>query len=172
MTNEKLEKTSLLSEWFPEKSSLSSTAIDNKPVITHLREKFHETQKFPFFQKGIFWANLGENIGSEINKIRPVVILSKTQYNLSDTVVIAPLTTSHTDRPFLPPYQYKLFQSNYRGLARDSIVKIDQIRTISVSRLKSSKVNNCTISLDEITPIAIVNPQDWSRIKARIKRLF
>ncbi|WP_329504008.1 type II toxin-antitoxin system PemK/MazF family toxin [Pediococcus pentosaceus] len=172
MADEKLEKTSLLSEWYPEKSSLSNIAIDNREVIKYLRDTYSEQHSFPFFQKGIFWANLGENIGAEINKIRPVIILSKTQYNLSDTVVVAPLTTGHINRPFLLPYQYKLFQSKYPGLERDSIVKLDQIRTISVSRFKNNKADSCQTPLDEITPITIVNTQDWHRMKAKLKNLF
>lgn len=29
---------------------------------------------FPIFRKGIYWAELGENVGSEENKHRPVVL--------------------------------------------------------------------------------------------------
>lgn len=47
--------------------------------------------KFPIYNNFIYWCNLGINIGSEQNKLRPVLIL-KTSKN-SPVCTILPLTT-------------------------------------------------------------------------------
>lgn len=176
LINQKKEKTVLLSEWQPQKINIARKDIDDDELLNHLRQThFDKTGPgFPFFQKGVFWASIGENIGPEINRTRPIVILSKTPFNLGGTIVVAPLTTGpiRNDRE-IRPYQYKLFQYKYPGLERDSVVKLDQIKTISVSRLLNNKYDSIdTTPLDEIKPITIINTTDWNSIKARIKNLI
>jgi len=51
--------------------------------------------KFPIYNNFIYWCNLGINIGSEQNKIRPVLIL-KT-FKASPVCFIIPLTTKRLD---------------------------------------------------------------------------
>jgi hypothetical protein len=41
----------------------------------NLNKKLQYTE-FPLFCFGIYWAFLGQNIGSEINKRRPVIVIS------------------------------------------------------------------------------------------------
>lgn len=73
-------------------------------------------------------ANLNPTIGSEIRKVRPVVIVSKDDLNrLLDTVVVCPLTSS------LHPRWRTRLQIKCAG--RDSEIAIDQIRAISKQRL-------------------------------------
>lgn len=52
-----------------------------------------KTPSFPIMISGIYWAYLGENIGSEQNKFRPVVILRADKKN--DICIAVPLTTQH-----------------------------------------------------------------------------
>ena len=84
----------------------------------------------------VYWANLDPVIGSEINKTRPVVVVSDDMMNRNlKTVVVCPLTTS------LHPRWRSRIQISLRG--ESSEIAIDQIRTISVKRL-SDQVGNLT----------------------------
>jgi len=77
----------------------------------------------------IYYADLKPTIGGELRKIRPVVVVSKSEMNrYLDTVVVCPITTKlHTK-----------WRSRIQTKCVQKIVEIavDQIRTISKKRLK------------------------------------
>ncbi len=76
----------------------------------------------------IFLANLDPTIGSEINKTRPVVVISDDLLNQHlKTVVACPLTTS------LHPAWRSRIQTACAGLEAE--IAVDQIRAISKLRL-------------------------------------
>lgn len=78
----------------------------------------------------IYIADLNPTIGSEIKKIRPVVIVSQNAMNKNlDTVVVCPLTTK------LHPMWRSRIQTT--GAGKDSEIAVDQIRTISKKRLRN-----------------------------------
>jgi len=99
----------------------------------------------PEIKRGdIYWANLNPTIGSEINKIRPVVILSLTPINKArNTVIVAPLSTS---APEIKHINVKLTAGN--------IARCDQIRTLDKSRLSkkigSMHTKDITLIIDNI----------------------
>ena len=73
-------------------------------------------------------ANLDPTIGSELNKTRPVVVISDDNMNkYLNTVVVCPLTTN------LHPNWRSRLQINSAGKAAD--IAVDQIRTIDKRRL-------------------------------------
>jgi len=78
----------------------------------------------------VYYANLSPSIGSEIQKLRPVVVVSKTEMNkYLDTVVICPATTKlHTQ-----------WRSRIQCVidTKDAEIAVDQIRTISKKRIKN-----------------------------------
>jgi mRNA interferase MazF len=75
-------------------------------------------------------ADLNPARGSEINKVRPVVMLSLDVLNEAlETVVVCPLTTR------LHPCGRTRLQMKCRGNRAE--IAIDQIRTLSKSRLRS-----------------------------------
>ena len=77
----------------------------------------------------IFFADLNPTIGGEIQKVRPVVIVSKDDMNTHlDTVVICPLTSK------LHPGWRSRIQINCNN--KPAEIAVDQIRTISKQRLK------------------------------------
>jgi mRNA interferase MazF len=82
----------------------------------------------------IFYADLNPTIGSEIKKIRPVVIVSKDDMNkYLDTIVICPLTST-----LHPKWRSRIqIQCNNRPAE----IAVDQIRTISKQRLKKKLIN-------------------------------
>ena len=77
----------------------------------------------------IYIADLNPTIGSEIKKIRPVVIVSQNSMNkYLDTVVICPLTSQ-----LHPTWKSRL---QIICADKESEIAVDQIRTISKKRLK------------------------------------
>ena len=78
---------------------------------------------------GIYIADLNPTVGSEIRKVRPVVVVSRDAMNrFLDTVVICPLTTS-----LHPRWRGRL---QVRCAGQDAEVAVDRIRTISKQRLR------------------------------------
>ena len=83
-----------------------------------------------FERYAIYRADLNPTRGSEINKIRPVVIVSRNELNEAvETVVVCPLTTK------LHPRWRTRLQVHCQG--KKAEIAVDQIRTISKSRLIS-----------------------------------
>ena len=77
----------------------------------------------------IYFADLNPTIGSEISKIRPVVIVSEDAMNkYLETVVVCHITSK-----IHPAWRTRL-QISCAG--KQSEVAVDQIRTISKARLK------------------------------------
>jgi mRNA interferase MazF len=80
----------------------------------------------------IYFADLNPTIGSEINKRRPILIVSNDANNrASSTVTVLPIT-SNTDRVY--PFEVKL-TAKMSGLPKESKALAQQIRTIAKSRL-------------------------------------
>ena len=80
-------------------------------------------------QYEIHMADFNPTIGSEIRKIRPVVVVSRNEMNrYLETVVICPLTSR------LHPLWRSRLQIVCAG--RDAEIAVDQIRTLSKQRLK------------------------------------
>lgn len=77
----------------------------------------------------IYYADLNPTIGGELRKIRPVVVVSKSEMNrYLDTVVVCPITTK------LHPKWRSRIQT--KGVQKIVEIAVDQIRTISKKRLK------------------------------------
>ena len=77
----------------------------------------------------IYFADLNPTMGSEISKVRPVVIVSQDAMNqYLETVVVCPLTSKRH-----PKWRSRL-QVTCAGKAAE--IAVDQIQTISKKRLK------------------------------------
>ena len=82
----------------------------------------------------IYYADLSPVVGSEQGGIRPVLIVQNDVGNRFSPTVIAAAITSQKDKARLPTHIQ--LNSAGSGLARDSIVLLEQIRTIDKRRLK------------------------------------
>ena len=82
----------------------------------------------------IFYADLSPVVGSEQGGIRPVLIVQNDVGNRFSPTVIAAAITSQKDKARLPTHIQ--LQPTGSGLARDSIVLLEQIRTLDKRRLK------------------------------------
>ena len=77
----------------------------------------------------IYFADLNPTIGSEIKKVRPVVIISQNEMNKNiETVVVCPLTSR-----LHPQWRTRL---QIKCANKKAEIAVDQIRTISKQRLK------------------------------------
>ena len=85
----------------------------------------------------IYFADLNPTIGSEIKKVRPVVIISQDEMNkYLETVVVCPLTSKlHLQ------WRTRL---KIKCADKDAEIAVDQIRTIRKQRLrkKIDKLSN------------------------------
>lgn len=82
----------------------------------------------------IFYANLYPTVGSEQGGIRPVVIIQNNKGNLHSPTVIAAAVTGNTEKKLLPTH-VRLGDS-VCGLFKDSVVLLEQLRTIDRQRLQ------------------------------------
>ena len=126
------------SEWIREKSNLRYNG--NLP-------------KFPIYNNFIYWCNLGINIGSEQNKLRPVLILRSSKN--SPICTILPLTTKRLQDGFW-------FHIDLEEV--DSTVLVEQLKVVSKIRITNpyrKKGNLVTISLE-----------DWNKINSQLEELY
>lgn len=82
----------------------------------------------------IYYADLSPVVGSEQGGMRPVLIVQNDTGNRHSPTVIAAAITSQINKARLPTH-IELAAKNY-GLTRDSVVLLEQIRTIDKKRLK------------------------------------
>ena len=93
----------------------------------------------------IFIAQLDPTVGKEIQKTRPVIIVSNDVNNThSDLVTVVPITSQQLAKVY--PFEVLLPQ-NTGGLLKPSKAKANQIRTIDKTRLtkKVGRLNANTI---------------------------
>jgi mRNA interferase MazF len=101
-------------------------------------------------QYDLYWVVLDPTLGSEINKIRPCIVISPNESNeFLNTVLIAPITSKI--RKF--PMRLDIFLENKNGQ-----ICLDQIRCIDQIRLKN-KINSLS------------NPE-FSGMEEKIKNLI
>lgn len=82
----------------------------------------------------IFYADLSPVVGSEQGGIRPVLVVQNDIGNkFSPTVIIAAIT-SQINKAKLPTH-IEIMADDY-GLSKDSVVLLEQIRTIDKRRLR------------------------------------
>ncbi len=82
----------------------------------------------------IFYADLSPVVGSEQGGIRPVLIVQNNVGNKFSPTVIAAAITSQQSKANLPTHIP--LNADTSGLARDSVVLLEQVRTIDKKRLK------------------------------------
>lgn len=110
----------------------------------------------PFtIQRGeIYLADLDPARGSEQRGTRPVIVIQNDVGNkYSPTVIVAPIT-GYLDKTKIPTHV--VLEEEISGLQRDSIVLLEQIRTIDKSRLISK--------LGRLSNVAMLDIEHATRI--------
>ncbi len=126
------------SEWTKEKANLRYNG---------------QIPSFPIYNNFIYWCNLGINIGSEQNKLRPVLIL-RTSKN-SPICSILPLTTKRLQDNFW--FHIDLEKIN-------STILVEQLKTVSKIRLTNPyrKMGN----------MISITQNDWNKINSQLAALY
>ncbi|MBE6857012.1 MAG: type II toxin-antitoxin system PemK/MazF family toxin [Ruminococcus sp.] len=96
----------------------------------------------------IYYADLSPVVGSEQGGIRPVLIVQNDVGNRHSPTVIAAAITSQRDKSKLPTHIE--VQADKCGLAKDSVVLLEQIRTIDKKRLKDKMGELDLGSMDKV----------------------
>ncbi|MDE7082268.1 MAG: type II toxin-antitoxin system PemK/MazF family toxin [Clostridia bacterium] len=94
----------------------------------------------------LYYADLSPVVGSEQGGIRPVLVVQNDVGNKYSPTVIAAAVTSKINKAKLPTH-IELPSSTY-GLVRDSVILLEQIRTLDKRRLKEriGELNEQTMS--------------------------
>ena len=109
--------------------------------------------KFPIYNNFIYWCNLGINIGSEQNKLRPVLML-KTSKN-SPICTILPLTTKRLEDVFW--FHIDLEEVN-------STVLVEQLKVVSKIRI--------TDPYRKKGQLVTISTNDWNKINSQLESLY
>ncbi|SHJ94184.1 mRNA interferase MazF [Hathewaya proteolytica DSM 3090] len=104
----------------------------------------------------IYYADLSPVVGSEQGGIRPVIIIQNDVGNKHSPTVIVSAITSQIDKAKLPTH-VEISSEEY-GLNKDSVVLLEQIRTLDKRRLKE-KIGQMTdkdmIKVDKALRISV-----------------
>jgi mRNA interferase MazF len=82
----------------------------------------------------LYYADLSPVIGSEQGGVRPVLIIQNNTGNKYSPTVIASAITSQLSKARLPTH-IEIEKGKY-GLLKDSVILLEQIRTLDKRRLK------------------------------------
>lgn len=102
----------------------------------------------------VYFVDLGENIGSEENKIRPVVVLQADAYNFKSPVFTCAIISSSSltipdiQIPLKGTYSYR----DENGIVKNLVGNIDlgQIKTVGKERIVTNKVCMLKMEIQEI----------------------
>jgi mRNA-degrading endonuclease toxin of MazEF toxin-antitoxin module len=146
-----------LLEWTKEKINLSYR--EKNRVDKYIRTK--KIQGKPRFVKrgGVYYANLGKNVGSEQNGYRPVLVVQEKGANAtSPTVIIIPLTDAHDKHGQPKRVLNTHLVISHPSLSKVSMVKAEYARSISKNRLRDF--------------VCQLDSQIMSDVDVRIKKTF
>ncbi len=108
-------------------------------------------------QRGdIYYADLRPVVGSEQGGVRPVLIIQNDIGNRHSPTVICAAITSQMHKAKLPTH-VELKSEEY-DLAKDSVVLLEQLRTIDKKRLKDKVChldNNILLKIDKALEISL-----------------
>ncbi len=96
----------------------------------------------------IYYADLSPVVGSEQGGIRPVLIIQNDIGNRHSPTVIAAAITSQLNKTRLPTH-IEVNASDY-GLTKNSIVLLEQVRTLDKRRLKEKMGHLDTGSMNRV----------------------
>lgn len=82
----------------------------------------------------LYYADLSPVVGSEQGGVRPVLVVQNDVGNKFSPTIIAAAVTSKINKAKLPTHIE--LPSNLYGLAKDSVILLEQIRTLDKRRLK------------------------------------
>ena len=108
----------------------------------------------------IFYADLSPVVGSEQGGTRPVLIIQNDIGNRYSPTIIVCAVTSQLTKAKLPTH-IEIKQGQF-GLAKDSVILLEQIRTLDKKRLKT-KIGTVDSSVSDKVDRAILISLGFAR---------
>ena len=102
----------------------------------------------------IFYADLSPVVGSEQGGIRPVLIIQNDVGNRYSPTVIAAAITSQVGKSRLPTH---IDIHSAGGLSKDSVVLLEQVRTLDKRRLKEKAGHLDEFSMEKVNDALAVS---------------
>ena len=103
----------------------------------------------------IYYADLSPVVGSEQGGVRPVLVVQNNVGNkYSPTVIVAAITSQLTKAKL--PTHIELSCAEY-GLEKDSVVLLEQIRTLDKSRLKEKVSTLSEMKMQEVNRAMLIS---------------
>ena len=103
----------------------------------------------------IYYADLSPVVGSEQGGVRPVLIVQNDVGNKYSPTVIAAAITSQQDKSRMPTHIN--VNGDACGLSKDSVVLLEQVRTIDKQRLKERMGNLSVADMNKINKALTVS---------------
>ena len=104
----------------------------------------------------VFYADLRPVVGSEQGGVRPVLIIQNDVGNRHSPTVICAAITSRMNKAKLPTHI--AIDANQYHMVKDSVILLEQLRTIDKSRLKDKICHlddEILIKIDEALKISL-----------------
>lgn len=103
----------------------------------------------------IFYADLSPVVGSEQGGVRPVIIIQNDVGNKYSPTVIVAAITSQINKAKLPTH-VEISSEEY-GLNKDSVVLLEQIRTLDKRRLKERIGHMTDEDMDKVNQSILIS---------------
>ena len=103
----------------------------------------------------LYYADLSPVLGSEQGGVRPVLVIQNDVGNKYSPTVIVSAITSKLYKAKLPTH-ISLDAENF-GLSKDSIILLEQIRTIDKQRLKEKIGELSTFKMQEVNNALLIS---------------
>jgi mRNA interferase MazF len=101
-------------------------------------------------QRGEIWqVNFDPQVGSEIQKKRPAMVLDRGYSSLQVRVVV-PITAWKPDRDEQNPFKVYLQTSQANGLSKECAADAYQIKTVSIERFESKLGTASQVMADQV----------------------
>lgn len=120
----------------------------NKKHRKGFKKNWRVKRMSPIKRGDIFYADLSPVVGSEQGGVRPILIIQNDVGNKYSPTVIAAAITSKLDKSRLPTH-IEVNASSY-GLEKDSVILLEQIRTLDKQRLKEKMGHLDTDSMNKV----------------------
>lgn len=153
-------------------------------VNYHKKSKYNTNRNRQILHGQIWYCDLGYNIGTEKNKIRPVLVMSNNKVNKAEKVVVICITdakgkvnsnnlpaqdswfllysqTTDPDKMLYPGRTVPDNMTAYPFLDKDSIIQCEEIRAVSKSRLDNT--HGC---------IGTLTQTDFNMVKQKFRRTY
>ena len=99
-----------------------------------MRKNFRSVNNVIVKRGDLFYADLSPVVGSEQGGVRPILVVQNDVGNKYSPTIIAAAVTSQINKAKMPTH-IEISAETY-GLVKDSVILMEQIRTIDKKRLK------------------------------------